>query len=453
MPVVVREDGGVLDLRPGDADAVPERPGVAGVPGVPGVTGVEGVPARRVMALVFMTVFIDFLGLGILIPVIPFLVERFSEQAMAVGVLGAAFAMSQFLATPALGALSDRVGRRKVLMTSLFGSAAGYAVFGLAGSLWMMAVARMIDGVTGANVSTAQAALADITAPEKRRRAFALIGVAVGLGFVIGPALGGILSEKVSLTAPVFTACVLSLGAGLFALVALPETLPVTRRRRGAVQAGELNPLAHVGSAWRVPVVRWALLALVAVNIPFAGLSNNFGVYLDRVYAIDSGGAAMLFTWMGVVLMVVQGVVVRRLPERVSDQAAAMLGFALLGAGLVVIAFAPGAWALYVGIALVAAGNGLSTPTITGMISRGVGAGDQGAALGVTTGMLSLTRVAGPLLAAVAFDRVSPSSAYWSGAVWVVIGAGMLLAGWRAAPVRTDIGGRRAGVEDVAAGV
>jgi MFS family permease len=396
-------------------------------------TADERARRRRVTGLVFLTVFIDFLGLGVLLPVTPFLVARFEDGALAVGVLSAAFALSQFVATPVLGAMSDRLGRRPVLIFSLIGSAIGYGVLGLAGALWVMIVARVVDGVTGANVSTAQAALADITPSAKRSRAFALIGVAVGLGFVMGPALGGVLAERVSLTSPVFVAGGLSLLAGVFAWFALPETLTSARRRRGALTSREVNPLAHIGSAWRVPSVRWAVLALLCAGVPFAALSSNLGVYVGRVFSMGPKDAAMLLTWMGVVMMVMQGVVVRRLSGRIDDRVLATAGLVLFGVGLLVIAFVPppGWWGLYVGIGLFAAGHGLCSPTLTGVVSRAVDERAQGSVLGVATGLLSLTRVVGPLLAGVLFDHLSPGSVYWSGAVWVVVALVMAGMGMR----------------------
>ncbi len=397
--------------------------------------GLEGAAERarrqRVAGLVFLTVFIDFLGLGVLLPVVPALVERFADSALSVGVLSAAFALSQFLATPALGAISDRLGRRPVLMCSLIGSALGYAVLGWAGALWMMVLARVIDGVTGANVSTAQAALADITPARLRSRAFALIGVAVGLGFVVGPALGGVLSQRFGITTPVFFAGGLALVAGVFAWIALPETLPSSQRRRGALRASEWNPLANIGSAWRTPGVRAALMALIFAGVPFAGLGSNFGVYLDRVFSMGPAQAGSLFTCMGVVMMLVQGVVVRRLSGKVDDRLIAAAGLVVFGAGLLVIALAPAAgslspWGLYVGISLFAAGHGLLSPTLTGIVSRAVDERAQGSVLGVATGLLSLTRVVGPLIAALMFDYISPASAYWSGVVWVALAVWMV---------------------------
>lgn len=383
---------------------------------------------RRVTGLVFLTVFIDFLGLGVLLPVIPFLVSRFEQSAVAVGVLGAAFALSQFIATPILGAISDRLGRRPVLICSLIGSAVGYAVLGAAGALWVMVIARVIDGVTGANVSTAQAALADITAPEKRSRAFALIGVAVGLGFVLGPVFGGVLSTSVGITAPVFVAGGLSLSAGVFAWFNLTETLHAGARRSGRVRGREINPLAHIGSVWRVPGVRWGALALVCAGVPFAGLSSNLGVYMDRVFAMGPRDAGWLFTWMGVVTMLVQGVVVRPLSGKVDDRVLATIGLVVFAVGLLVIAFVPppGWSGLYAGIGLMALGNGLFGPTLTGVVSRSADDGAQGAVLGVTTGLLSLTRVAGPLLAGLLFDLVSPTAPYWTGPLWVAAALAMV---------------------------
>jgi len=294
--------------------------------------------------------------------------------------------------------------------------------------------------VTGANVSTAQAALADITPPRLRSRAFALIGVAVGMGFVIGPALGGVLSHRYGITTPVFLSGGLALAAGVFAWAALPETLPSSQRRRGALRASEWNPLANIGSAWRTPGVRAALMALIFAGVPFAGLGSNFGVYLDRVFSMGPREAGNLFTCMGLVMMLVQGVVVRRMSGKVDDRAIAAAGLVVFGAGLLVIALSPGAgsatvasWGLYAGVSLFAAGHGLLSPTLTGIVSRAVDERAQGSVLGVATGLLSLTRVAGPLIAAVMFDYISPASAYWSGLGWVVLAVWMV---WMMRPAR-----------------
>ena len=203
---------------------------------------------RRTLTFVFLTVFLDLLGAGILIPIMPYLVRQFRSDAFTVGMLAVSFSLAQFVAAPVLGALSDRVGRRPVLLFSIVGSAFGYFLFGWAGSLWVMFLARIVDGATGGNISTAMAAIADTSKPEDRAKNFGLIGMAFGLGFIIGPALGGLLS-KISIQAPAYGAGVIGLVTATFGYFMFPETLPVERRKTGLISAAEANPLRSVAGA------------------------------------------------------------------------------------------------------------------------------------------------------------------------------------------------------------
>ncbi len=179
---------------------------------------------RRPLLVIFLTVFVNLIGFGIIIPLLPFYAETFGASPLAIGLLFAAYSLSQLLASPALGAFSDRWGRRPILLFSLLGTVLSFVLLALAQSLWLLFVARIIDGLSGGNISTAKAYIADITEPENRAKAYGLIGAAFGLGFILGPALGGLFS-LISYTAPIWAAAVITVFATVLAWVWLPETV------------------------------------------------------------------------------------------------------------------------------------------------------------------------------------------------------------------------------------
>lgn len=375
---------------------------------------------RRTLIFVFLTVFLDLLGAGILIPIMPYLVRQFRSDAFTVGLLSVSFSAAQFVAAPILGALSDRIGRRPVLLFSIVGSAFGYFLFGWAGSLWVMFVARLIDGVTGGNISTAMAAIADVSRAEDRAKNFGLIGMAFGLGFIIGPALGGILS-KISLQAPAFGAGFIALATGCFGFFFFPETLPKDKRRQGGASTMEINPFRCVGAALARPELRLLLLSLFFLNFAFTGLQTNFANYsIDRFnFSADTNAWVMAF--IGLIAALMQGVVVRRLLPIVGERKLATQGFFLFFVGFLTIAAAwQPAW-IFPGIALIAIGSSFTNPTLNGFISQRANAAEQGTILGTTQSVLSLTRVAGPAWAGFVFDRFGSGSPYWTGAAFILL--------------------------------
>ncbi|HEU0119984.1 MAG TPA: MFS transporter [Bryobacteraceae bacterium] len=375
---------------------------------------------RRTLIFVFLTVFLDLLGAGILIPIMPYLVRQFRTDAFTVGMLSVAFSAAQFLAAPVLGALSDRLGRRPVLLFSILGSAFGYFLFGWAGSLLVMFIARVIDGATGGNISTAMAAIADTTAPKDRAKNFGLIGMAFGLGFIIGPVIGGVLS-KVSIHAPAYAAGCIGLVTATFGYFFFPETLPPAKRKSGLVTAGEANPLQSVAAALGRAEIRMFLFALFFLNFAFAGLQTNFANYTMERFQFGPDDNAWVFAFIGLLAALMQGVVVRRLMPVLGERSMAIQGFVLFFAGFLVVAFAPTAVWLFPGITLIAVGSSFTNPTLNAMISQRSGASEQGSILGTTQSVLSLTRVAGPAWAGIVFDRVGPASPYWTGAAFIAL--------------------------------
>ena len=375
----------------------------------------------RPLVFIFLTVFLDLLGVGILVPVIPFIVAEFRSDALTVGLLSLTFAAAQFLASPVLGALSDRYGRRAVLLLSVLGTGGGYFLFGFAQTLWLLFLARLIDGFTGGNISTAQAYIADVSLPEDRAKNFGLIGAAFGLGFILGPAIGGVLSH-VSLRAPAFAAAGLSLVTVGLGYLMLPESLPRERRVRTPFRLRELHPLGHLGEALRRPGVRRLFVAFFAISFAMAGLQSNYAVFTREQFGLGPAGTAWLFTLVGAISVLVQGVLLRRIPTGGRERAIAMAGLAIMAAGFAATAFAPSVRWLYLATGLLALGNAAAAPMLTSEVSRNVGGEEQGRILGSMQSVASLTRILGPLWAGLAFDHIGFGAPYWTGAVWVLAG-------------------------------
>jgi MFS family permease len=382
-------------------------------------------PPRGALLFIFAAVFLDLLGAGLLLPIIPYYVRQFDQDALTVGLLALSFAAAQFLATPALGLVSDRIGRRPVLIFSVLGSGLAYLVFGMAHALWLLFVARIADGFTGGNISTAQAYIADVTTPQERAKNLGLIGAAFGLGFIFGPALGGLLA-RISLQAPAFAAGGLSLLTAGFGYFVLPESLPADRRRREPIRLRELNPAKQIGAALRRPELRPFLLALFALNFALSGLQTNFPVFTLTRFHLGPEQNAVIFTFLGVIAALMQGVAIRRLVIWFRAKPLEVTGLGLMAAGLLVLAFSSALWMVYAAVAAIAIGSGMATPTLTGTVSRSVSGLEQGMILGTSQSLNSLTRIFGPVWAGLAFDYVGPGAPYWTAAVVVLAAMGVI---------------------------
>ncbi len=383
-------------------------------------------PSRSALTLIFATIFLDLLGVGILVPVIPFLVRRFESDALTVGMLALSFSAAQFLASPILGVLSDRYGRRPILLLSLLGSAFGYFLFGWAGALWMMFLGRIIDGFTGGNISAAQAYIADISPPEDRAKNFGLVGAAFGLGFIIGPALGGLLA-KISLAAPAYGSGVLALVTMAFGYFLLPESLRPEHRRAQPLMPSDLNPLTHFIKALQRSDLWPILLAFFAINFAFSGLQTNFAVYTADKLGMGPEANAAVFAYIGFIAVIMQAVIVRKLSRRFADRNLAAVGIAIMVCGFGATAWAHDLFTLYVACTLTPIGSGLTTPTLTSLLSKLVTAREQGWALGASQSAASLARIAGPVWAGVVYDRISQGAPYWTGAIWMVLALAVVL--------------------------
>lgn len=378
------------------------------------------------LLVVFGCVLVDMVGYGMIVPLLPFIVRERSESALLVGLLSSLYALMQLLVAPVLGALSDRVGRRPVLLGCVLASGAAYALLGVAASaasLELIFVAMALGGAAGATIPTAQAYIADTTAPEDRARGLGLLGAAFGLGLMLGPAAGGLLSVY-GLGVPAFLAAGLAVLNGLYGLVALPESLPPERRTRQPIRLGGLA--GQVAGALAERDVRPLLLAIFLLNLAFAGLQSNFALYSSARFGWDATANGVFFAFVGLCAVLTQGVLIGRLLPALGEPALVVGGLALMAACLGLTAVAPAGWALYPLVGLMALGTGLAIPSITSIVSRRAGEGRQGVVMGGMQSILSATLVIGPALAGLLFDTVGPRAPYVSGGL--LAGAAFLAA-------------------------
>jgi DHA1 family tetracycline resistance protein-like MFS transporter len=357
---------------------------------------------RSPLLVIFVTVFIDLVGFGIVIPVLPFYVEgtQFDASPRAVGLLFASYSIMQLVFSPVLGRLSDRYGRRPVLFFSLLGTSLGFFILGFATTLWMLFAGRIIDGITGGNISTAQAYIADVTAEEDRAKGMGLIGAAFGLGFIFGPAIGGILSRW-GVHVPFLFAGALSLANATLLYFVLPETVgPGHPARESAAAGGRWSQLA---SALRRPSLAFVLGIYFLFVTAFSVMTSSFGLFTLYRFGFDAHDTGWIFAFVGVVGAVVQGGLIGRLVKTFGEPPLVIAGALLFTASLLLIPLTgpqTGMTALLGLGALFALGNGLATPSLNALASKSAGAGEQGGVLGVTQSVASLARAVGPLVSA-----------------------------------------------------
>ena len=364
------------------------------------------VPLPQGFGTIWLTVALDLVGFGIVVPILGRYAERFGASGLEVGLLFASFSLAQLVFAPLLGRLSDRIGRKPVIMISLLGTAVGSFVTGAAGALWVLFLGRILDGASGASVAVAQGAVTDLAPLSERPRLLGLLGAAFGVGFVVGPALGGLASlggEHI----PFFVAGTVALINAIVAWRRLPETRPADVRQ-AARDAAKSDTKAKV-RLWGLAVAGFS--AIVA----FSGFEATFSLLAGDRFRLTEGGIAAIFVGVGVVLVAVQGGLIRPINAKLGTQRSLQVGLVLNSAGLIVLSAAENWTLLIVALALLTVGQGLVTPNLSSLVSGRVPDHRRGEALGFQQGVNAFGRVAGPAIAGVLYDHVSIGSPYLVG--------------------------------------
>jgi MFS family permease len=362
------------------------------------------------VSAVFLTVVVDLVGFGIVLPLLPLYADRFHASGEAIGLLFASFSAMQFLFAPIWGRISDRIGRRPVLLVGLAGSVVFYTVFGLADSVPMLFVARIGAGICGATIGVSNAYIADVTPPEQRARGMALIGAAFGIGFTVGPPLGffamhegevlyrgGFIPASFALGLPGFLAAAVSLVSFVWTLTSVGEP---PRRQETVRKLFDLSAIRKARSAGLFE----GLLALQFVSVfSFSHLESTLSLMLDDRYGYSKRDMALVYLFIGVTLSVAQGFIVRRLLSRFDEAAMGRAGFVLLCAGFAGLTICTGLGGLLVSLALAVGGFGCVTPSLSSLVSKQADAADQGAILGLAASASALGRILGPFVGNVVY--------------------------------------------------
>jgi DHA1 family tetracycline resistance protein-like MFS transporter len=379
------------------------------------------------MPILFLIVFIDLVGFGVVIPLLPYYALRFDASPWQVTLLMAAYSLAQFIAAPLLGRLSDRVGRRPVLLLSLACSAASYVWLAYAPVLWMLFAARLFAGAGAGNIATAQAYIADVTPPEKRAKGMGMIGAAFGLGFTVGPAIGGLLAGANPATAdlarPAFLAAGLSALAFAVALLRLKESRPPEARKAEARR----GRIAVAKSAFERPTLGLLILLFFVTVSAFAGMETTFALWANSSFGWGPEQVGWVFFYVGIVLAALQGGAIGRLSHRFGEARLVTWGAFIIGIGLLGLGFAGSLWAVLVVTGLLAIGMGLLNPSVTSLVSRLAGADERGGIMGVSQSASSLARILGPAVAGAVFTVWGRNAPYYLGALLMAAVVAMAL--------------------------
>ncbi|EYF08753.1 MFS transporter [Chondromyces apiculatus] len=379
---------------------------------------------RSPLLPIFLTIFVDVFGMTMIIPVLPFFAQHLGASEVVTGALLATYAACQLVSGPILGRISDRVGRKPTLLASQLGTMVGFTVLGFSHTLWMLFLSRFISGSTAGNLTVAQAYIADVTKPEDRTRAYGLVGVAFGTGFLIGPALSGELAERYGYGVPGLAAAGLSLLSFVLTATLLPArkplTVPDTRGRVAAFQ-----------QLFQRPLPRRRLIEFFFFSLSFATLTGGLSFYLQRRFSFTMKNVGHLYAYSGLIGGMVQGGLIGRMAKKLGEQRIAIMGFALMAVGYAFLGALYTLPMLLVVVAFSSIGSAVVRPVLTTLITKSVGPHEQGTVLGVSQTLSCLALITGPLLANTFIGQGRLAAYGLSAAIFAAIGVGI---GLRDAP-------------------
>jgi len=372
-------------------------------------------PAASARLILFITVFIDLLGFGIVIPLLPMFASKLGISFVGIGAIMAVYSLAQFIFAPILGRISDRIGRRPVIMLGLLGSSLGYLIYGFTGSFLGLFLSRAVHGMCAATISTAQAYIADTTDESSRARGMGMIGAAFGLGFVIGPAIGGLLGRN-DLHVPGFFAAALTFANLIFAAMRLPESHPPEPGARidAAVIVAPIRDLPR--QLFTHHLSRLFSIAFLT-TFALAAFETTFAIMIPRVYGYGPTGIGVLLAFAGLMQALAQGYLIGKIVKRTGEVKLLSMGIIIFAIGLAPLANLPTPSTLLLALALLSIGYGFASPTIASLISKRTEHTLEGEALGINQSASSMARILGPLAGGLAYGALGTPAPYVGGAI------------------------------------
>jgi DHA1 family tetracycline resistance protein-like MFS transporter len=377
---------------------------------------------RSPLFLMALTIFIDFAGFGLILPLLPFWAQHLGANPAGVGLILTIYALAQFIFTPVLGTLSDRYGRKPIIVGSLLIEAFSFALSGLAGSLVILLIARFIGGLGASNIGSAQAVVADVTPPEGRARGMGMIGAAIGLGFVVGPAIGGLLAP-IGPSVPFIVAMAVAIVNALLVISFLPET----HKEQGAAKMGSstkpgrgLLP-AGLGKLLRNPAITRLIVINLLFTMAFTAMEAVYPLFSQHTFGWTAKENGYIFTYVGLIVVLMQGGLVGQLVKRFGERKLLIAGLVTLAAGLALLPWSTSLALMLVALGILSTGNGAVTPTTSALLSLASPREAQGETLGLAQGVAGLGRVIGPLVAGSIYALIGPGAPFLAGSVLVLL--------------------------------
>ena len=365
---------------------------------------------RSPLIVIFTTVFLDLIGFGIIIPLVGIYGRNYGASTLELAILGSIYSLMQFFFSPIWGRLSDRHGRRPILLMSLLGSVLSYYLFAFSNTLALLILSRALAGIFAANISTAQAYIADVTKPEDRAKGMGLIGAAFGIGFTLGPPIGGISVSKLGMAAPGIIAgtfCLLNLVLAYFRL---EESLSPELQAKARATVSEKGRLAQFETFKTIrhnPALILAIVSTFFATFAFSNLEQVFSLFIQTKFTLPMEEAAyktgMILMWSGILGAIIQGGLIRRLVPKYGEAKLLTIGLLIQGVAMLMFSETPTYEAFFITAIPLAFGSGLINPTLASLVSKGAAQHEQGAVIGLKEGMSSLARIFGPLSGLLAF--------------------------------------------------
>ncbi len=382
---------------------------------------------RSPLVVIFTTVFLDLVGFGIIIPLVGIYGRDFGANTYELALLGSIYSLMQFFFSPIWGRLSDRHGRRPIILMSLAGSVLSYFLFAFSHTLWLLILSRALAGIFAANISTAQAYIADVTKPEDRAKGMGLIGAAFGIGFTLGPPIGGISVSKLGLAAPGIIAgtfCLLNLILAYFRLDESLSPELQAQARASKPRSGRIAQFETFKTVRHNPALVLAIVSTFFATFAFSNLEQVFSLFIQTKFTLATEEAAyktgMILMWSGILGALIQGGLIRRLVPKYGEAKLLTIGLFVQGIAMLMFSQSPTYFSFFITAVPLAFGSGLINPTLASLVSKGAAQHEQGAVIGLKEGMSSLARIFGPLSGLLAFG-LKASLPFYIGSLTVFI--------------------------------